>query len=237
MKTILITRPAPAGKALCAAINASGNKAIYFPSINIHPLKISHLPTNADIVIFTSPNAVIHAKMLLPTLANAKIAAIGAGTSLALKQHNINTDICPIDNFNSEGLLALFAMQNINKRNILIIKGAGGRPLLEETLRARGADVSSLLVYERQLPNIAKDALGKLLRENRLDIIVCTSCECLINLTKLTNAADLALLTAQQLLVSSQRIVDTAKRLHFQHKPILTKNAQSETILATLLSE
>lgn len=237
MKTILVTRPAPGGHALCEAIDAAGGHSIYFPTMEIHPIEKPLKKVGAcDIIIFTSPNAVIHANDLLPLANQASVATVGAGTVNTLKQYDITTHICPETQFNSEGLLALPEMQGIKNKDIIIITGIGGRSLLEDTLRTRGANVSTIPVYTRELPDVSPNDVDELLQSNRIDIIVCTSCECLENLTVLAKD-HIDLLRQHQLLVSSERIASLAESLQFQHKAILTLNAQNETIVASLFSE
>ncbi len=237
MKTVLVTRPEPGGQSLCQAIDAAGGQSVYFPTMEIHPLNTQNKTINeCDIIIFTSPNAVIHANTLLDATKKAAVATVGAGTANALKQHNIKTDLCPDKQFNSEGLLELPEMQAVQNKKIVIVKGIAGRPLLEETLRARGANLSTVCVYERKLPVVEQKRLDELFNRTDIDIIVCTSCECLENLFILATN-HVAALRQQQLLVSSDRIARLATSLQFQHKPILTLNAQNETIVSSLFAE
>jgi uroporphyrinogen-III synthase len=55
----------------------------------------------------------------------------------------------------SEGLLALPVLQDVEGQHFLIFRGQGGRELLRETLQARGAKVTVMELYRRELPTAA----------------------------------------------------------------------------------
>jgi len=102
-----------------------------------------------DTIIFISPNAVEHGLNQLQSLSalnsNIQLATIGQGSAKALKSKlGKQPDICPQENFNSEGLLATEAMQNVANKRILIIRGNGGREHLKNVLQQRGAIVEYL---------------------------------------------------------------------------------------------
>lgn len=241
MKTILVTRPAPNGLSLCDAIHARGGKAHYFPVINIEPRMddsskacLSAIDT-FDIIIFISPNAVLYS--IEHIMGETSVAAVGKGTANTLKQHGMETHICPKENFSSEALLAEDAMAFVQGKKILIVRGEGGKTLLADTLSERGAQVSHAIVYERRLPNLPEDALGTLLRNKHIDVIVCTSVEGLQNLVALTAEKDRNILFSHELLVTSPALLSLAPTLGFKPPPILTANAQNETILISLFSE
>jgi uroporphyrinogen-III synthase len=70
----------------------------------------------------------------------------------------------------SEGLLALPQLQVVAQRRIVLVKGPGGRELIADTLRERGAEVIEFNCYRRQyipvaaaidcLANRAAEAVG-----------------------------------------------------------------------------
>src|SRR3990167_7545431 len=81
-----------------------------------------------------------------------KIATVGQGSAKALHELGIAEVIAPAEHFDSEGLLALPELQNVAGWRVLILRGDGGRELLGDTLRARGATVEYAACYRRSKP-------------------------------------------------------------------------------------
>jgi len=86
---------------------------------------------------------------LPPTL---KIATVGQGSAKALRELGIANVIAPTDRFDSEGLLAMPELQNVAGWRAMIFRGEGGRELLGDTLKARGATVEYAACYQRSKP-------------------------------------------------------------------------------------
>lgn len=81
----------------------------------------------------------------------SKLTFIAVGASTAkklLSQHSRVLQAKPSD---SEGILACIAQLKLNKANVAILKGRGGRQLINETLTANGFTVTELDLYERVL--------------------------------------------------------------------------------------
>ncbi len=149
---VLITRPGSAGTELQQQLKTQGFDALLFPMIEIQPCSIEPLPQgfDAEVVIFVSPNAVRYALAKERSFCrNAKIAAVGKGTLACLADYGINVDIVPQQQFNSEGLLLHPDLQQVANKNILIVRGQGGREKLKNELEKRGANVRYLEVYLR----------------------------------------------------------------------------------------
>jgi uroporphyrinogen-III synthase len=81
-----------------------------------------------------------------------KIATVGQGSAKALRELGIANVIAPTERFDSEGLLALPELQNIAGWRVMIFRGDGGRELLGDTLKARGATVEYAACYRRSKP-------------------------------------------------------------------------------------
>lgn len=75
--------------------------------------------------------------------------AVGPTSARAIARVVKRPVSCPWRQHNSDTLLALPELQNVAEQNWLVIRGRGGRELFAETLRARGAKVTHLEVYER----------------------------------------------------------------------------------------
>ena len=81
-----------------------------------------------------------------------RLAAVGAGTANALQAAGYNVTVCPRDEWSSEALLDLPDFQSVAGKHIAIIRGVGGRELIDRTLTERGAQVLPVMAYQRVLP-------------------------------------------------------------------------------------
>jgi uroporphyrinogen-III synthase len=170
------------------------------PLVEIKPINVANnvlqalsTPPLIDWVIFISSNAVnfaLHGNdgKIRELCLNARVAAVGQATANALQRAGIIASAVPEQGFNSEALLAMPQLQPLQGQRCLIIRGVRGRELLAETLRARGATVDYLDVYERQPPSTDPAELIDLLQSKTLDVISITSAEALQNLLAMVPA-------------------------------------------------
>ncbi|HEY0666209.1 MAG TPA: uroporphyrinogen-III synthase [Gallionella sp.] len=220
---IVVTRPRDQAVQLAHRIEQAGATAVLFPLLDICAIpddsalreQIARL-AQFDLAIFISPNAVHYgiaairaAGALPPTL---KIAAVGQGSARALRESGIVNVVVPPERFDSEGLLALPALQDIANQCVLIFRGDGGRELLGDTLRARGATVEYAACYRRGKP--ALDA-GALIAA-RPDAIIVTSSEALVHLWQMLDDAARAALRSTALFVPHPRIAGLAAQQGWQ---------------------
>ncbi|MFZ0219440.1 MAG: uroporphyrinogen-III synthase [Candidatus Aquirickettsiella sp.] len=242
---VLITRPTHQAQDLIAQTQYYRGIPFQFPTLEIIETKnikkvlltIKKLD-EYDFVIFISPNAVFKTAEYIHRFwpswpKDSKIVATGLGTSLALKRYNLPCDNCPEKDFNGLGILELVALQDIKQKKILIIKGQGGRSYLAKGLKARGAQIDNLNVYKRQLPKIDKTNIPN---QEAIDIIICMSHSGLTNLVSLLYPYWRDILFQKQLLVISPRLADSAKKLGFVKRPLISDNANHAAILQTLFS-
>jgi len=197
---IAITRPADQARKLAALITEAGGTAILFPLITITPLDdysqfnavISNID-QYDWAIFISSNAVQNA---MPRLIeqgipkNLKFAAIGPVTAKELASFGITSALTPKDKFDSEALLALPDMLDVAGKKIIIFRGVGGREVLAETLKSRGALVTFAECYQRSNPQTDCKLLERLWNEKKLHGIVITSSEAMRHLLDLTGSSE-----------------------------------------------
>ncbi len=197
---IAITRPIDQAKKLAALITEAGGTPILFPLIEIAPLAdYSQFETiisgidSYDWAIFISSNAVQNG---MPRLLKAgvppslKFAAIGPVTATELQCFGVKDVLIPQDRFDSESLLALPEMTNVFSKKILIVRGVGGRDVLAETLKARGAHVTFAECYQRINPQTNCNLLAQLWADKKLHGIVVTSSEAMRHLLDLAGDAD-----------------------------------------------
>lgn len=230
---VLVTRPAHQADTLCRLIEEAGGRAIRFPVLAIAPPHDMTVPlatvarlAQYELAIFVSPNAVeygldlIEAQGGLP--AGLRLAVVGEGSARALRARlGRGPDLQPTERYDSEGLLALPELQQVAGWRVVIFRGDGGRELLGQTLRERGAAVEYAEVYRRERPSADAQALAAQLAAGAVDIVTVTSSEGLRNLLELagvTNAAQLKLLP---LVVVSERTAGLAKDLGFVQPAVI----------------
>lgn len=237
---VLVTRPEEEGVLLCDEIRQLGGQAFHLPTIKIvpsnEPLTASELEglIAAHFLIFISRHAVrLSLSKIQPT--QAKIIAIGGGTASALMKAGIEPDIVP-SIWSSEGVLNLPCLEAIRGKTIGIVKGEGGRPLLEETLLSRGAQVFSLTVYKRIIPPLDVTPFLTRLQAGEMNAIVCTSFESIKNLERMVGESAWSYVQKMPLVVLSQRIKILAHDLGFRTIWVAA-HANHEAILKILIQE
>ena len=101
-------------------------------------------------VLFTSPAAVRAAAALQPLgmIGTGDWIAVGAGTAAALRRAGVPRVHAPA-RMDSEGLLALPALNDIDGSAVGLVTAPEGRGVLAPALAARGAHVLRADVYER----------------------------------------------------------------------------------------
>jgi len=238
-KGVLVTRAAHQAAGLCGLIEASGGRPIVFPCLEIGSPRDPDsardlLGQRWDLAVFISPNAVRHALDLLggDRLQARHIAAVGEATARALSDAGVPADLLPEQRFDSEGLLALPGLQRMQGRSVVIIRGEGGRPLLGDSLRARGAKVGYAEVYRRLRP--ATDPAPLLGRwDDEVDIVTATSAEVLDNLVAMLGEAGWPRLRSTPLVVISERMAERANGLGFR-QVLLASGADDASLLRSL---
>ncbi|HEU0188768.1 MAG TPA: uroporphyrinogen-III synthase [Gallionella sp.] len=238
---ILVTRPRDQAVLLAQRIEQEGGIPLLFPLLEIAPVEntktlheqVSRL-VKFSLAVFISPNAVKYgiaairaAGALPPTL---KIATIGQGSAKALHELGIANVIAPTERFDSEGLLAMPELQNIAGCRVMIFRGDGGRELLGDTLRSRGATVEYAACYRRSKPQWNASALLKAAP----DAITVTSSEALGHLWKMLNKAQCDSIRGIPLFVPHKRIADLAHQQGW-HQVRLTGSGD-EGLLSDLIA-
>jgi uroporphyrinogen-III synthase len=199
---IVVTRPVDQATDIYDAIYYHGGKAMLFPLIAISPLEdyrefeltIAKLE-EADWAIFISTNAVDNA---LPRILkkfgnvpeNLKFAAIGHQTAKELSLYGVHNVLTPHTRFDSETLLALAEMHDVANETVIIFRGVGGRDVLAETLKERGANVVFAECYRRTNPQTDTQLLNRFWQQGQLDAIIVTSSEAMRNLLEMAGESE-----------------------------------------------
>ncbi len=222
--SVAVTRPAAQAEALCLLLEQHGAQVIRLPLQSIEPVRQSlqlerelGAAQDADVWIFTSANAVRHARGLFGARWPLTIA-VGPATATALSSLGAPTVVVPVQH-NSEGILALPELQNVRDQRIALISGEGGRDSIENTMRARGAQLQRLAVYRRVNLPYAPEHLQTSLAAAQA--IVVTNGEALQQLVTRMPESGLSALLATQLVVPSQRVVEQASKLGFTVAPLV----------------
>ncbi|MCQ8879609.1 uroporphyrinogen-III synthase [Pseudoalteromonas shioyasakiensis] len=153
MPHILITRPQGKGAELAQQLEQLGYQATLFPVLEINYLEPSSEQLtpllNADKIIFISQDAVNALLALKPEInTKAQFYAVGEQTAEAVWQAFGVRAAVPKQH-DSEGLLALKSLQQVEGQNIVLVKGKDGRPTIAQQLKQRQAFLNSLVVYQR----------------------------------------------------------------------------------------
>ena len=161
---LLVTRFAPHAQRLTDLLNKQGIFAIAQPLLAVqktdefdNPRKL--LANFYDYIIAVSPNAVDYTDQALAGInwPQTNYLAVGKGTQTKLKIATAQNVVVPKRCFDSEGLLDLPALSDLQGKHILIVRGVGGRELLCDTLTKRGAVVDYYQPYQRVAIELSGD--------------------------------------------------------------------------------
>jgi uroporphyrinogen III methyltransferase / synthase len=164
-RRIVVTRARPQASALAARLREFGADVIEAPAIRTEPLA-ADVPDLAgyDLLVATSPNGVreLFARLAeqgrdARALAGTTVAAMGPGTARAFREHGIDADVVP-ERSVAEGMVE--ALAGIQVGRTLIARGREGRDVLPDALRARGAEVDILVLYETVPEALGPEALA-----------------------------------------------------------------------------
>jgi uroporphyrinogen-III synthase len=241
---VLVTRPAHQASTLCGLIEQQGWQAIRFPTLEIVAVDNRRIRQQLETIndwdwlIFISTNAVNFALATnngkIDAFKACSIAAVGKATEKALISAGLTVDLTPENNFNTEGLLATEAMQQLNDQNCLIVRGVGGRETLAHRLCERGATVDYMEVYSRELPVVDQSNVEVMLKSKALDIITITSGDALKNLVIMIGTELAEDLFSVPLIVISNRIKQLAEESGFKTIAV-TDNPSDTAIIKTVV--
>lgn len=241
--TVLVTRPRAQSARLAALVAEAGGTPLLLPALEIEPIELDAAsrkqlaPDSHDWTIYTSANAVLHSVRQLPRPTRSKIAAIGRATARALREQDLNVQALPPGTSESEGLLALDAFARPDGLRILIVKGAGGRRLLQEELARRGAEVETVEVYRRVRARPDEAILHELVRacgRSRV-VVAATSAETLDALLEIVPEARVPRLLDTTLVVPGERVAAAARDRRWRGPLIVAASAEDSTMVAALV--
>ncbi len=257
---VVITRPAAQAKHWAEALTAAGFQSTTLNLLEIVPVNnedqvraVKNKILDFDLyqkAIFVSQNAVEFGMQWIedywpqvPT--GIDFFAVGTTTANKLADYGVLvTDLAVSANsgMTSEDLLRAPGLQQVEGEKIIIFRGCGGRGLMADELRKRGAWVDYCELYQRQLPARAETQLQALARQisaaEQQYLLSVHSGESLENLLqivpRLMPASQTALLDLP-LLVPGQRIAAQAKAAGFS-RIVCALNATDVAMTQALVS-
>ncbi|RDE18191.1 uroporphyrinogen-III synthase [Motiliproteus coralliicola] len=248
---ILVTRPAHQADPLCRRLQQLGAEPIRFPLLKIAETDPSapHYPLlkqqfldldNYQAVIFVSANAARLGydwiDQYWPQLPiRIDWLAVGSATADCLSKLGIQPSSGD-GRMDSETLLQLPQLQQVQGQRILICRGSGGRELLAETLRGRGAQVDLAELYRREIPEYDATEIESIIYKSSASAMLVSSGEALSNLINLTqpHGGGVGQLAETPLVVPSQRVAELAKQNKFNHIRVAA-NATDDAMIDVLM--
>ncbi|KZN63169.1 hypothetical protein N473_17215 [Pseudoalteromonas luteoviolacea CPMOR-1] len=241
-----ITRPQGKGEALATELAKSHLSALCTPVLKLCSVQASPQQLlsacDADILIFISQDAVLNFAsqiqadgLSLPS--TCQIFAVGTQTADTVSEYLSRRAKVP-KRQDSEGLMALAELEEVQDLSVVIIKGRGGRTHIAKTLKARGARLSTCNVYERIAVQSSSDDWLDLWRAAKIDGIVVTSNAAVDAIFNTQEAANQAWLQTCMYVVVSER---TAQHLKIQYKitdtQIVVSSGASNDALAQTIGD
>jgi uroporphyrinogen III methyltransferase/synthase len=183
---VLVTRPPHQAAALATPLEALGARVTAVPAIAIRPVA-DHAPLDRaldalatyDWLTFTSVNAVDlfferlgERAMRVPD--PVKVAAIGPSTAAALAERGVAVKVVPPE-YRAESLLDAMLAAGAGGKRVLLPRARVAREVLPEGLRAAGATVDVLPLYDAVPPEPGRDRLREIFDGPGIDVVTFTS--------------------------------------------------------------
>jgi uroporphyrinogen-III synthase len=239
---VLVTRPRMQATELVNAVENAGGTAFCFPVLEIVPFEaldirnsVAHLG-KPDIVIFVSRNAVEHG---IEFTDGGRIAVIGPATAQAVSAAGRVVDIAPAEGFDSEHLLAEPELRDVAGKRVRIIRGTDGRELLADTLKARGARVEYLSVYERRPPHLTAETradIERRWRSGHINVVTVMSVQSFDNLVSLLPEWCVAQLEETPLVTPAARVIKEVLGRFPASRPILAPGPGADEMIQAIIA-
>jgi uroporphyrinogen III methyltransferase/synthase len=215
-RTVAVTRARAQASGLARSLRELGARVVQAPVVRTQTLAGPALdPAPYDLICVTSANAAdeLFARLAAAgldarALAGARIASIGPGTTSALARHGIAADIVP-ERFVAEGLVQ--ALAGVPVSHALVARARGGRDVLPDALRAGGAEVDVLDLYETVVEPLSAETLAQ---TRTADYVTFTSASTVRNLLDALARSDGGALSAHSRVVSIGPVTSEALREH-----------------------
>ena len=220
----MVTRPAGQAAHFATALTEAGAIPVLYPVLEISDIEdtgpvldVAIRLDTFDLAVFVSPNAIEKAlALILPRRswpAGLRVAALGKSSERELARNGICDVISPPLRFDSEALLELPELIDVRGKRVIIFRGDGGREVLGDTLKSRGASIEYVSCYRRTRPQLDPAPLLKLWEVGQLDAVTLTSSEGLRNFHDMIGRLGQAWLKKTPAFVPHVRIAEQAQAL------------------------
>ncbi|KAF7787577.1 uroporphyrinogen-III synthase [Pseudoalteromonas rubra] len=238
---LAITRPAGKGTLLGEQLEAQGISCDCTPVLELVKLPVSETELapimEAEQLIFISQDAVYYLAQHQPTFSpDCQFFAVGEKTAAAIDACFDRRAIVP-EQHDSEGLLALPALQQIEDNRVVVVKGRGGRTLINKMLKQRGARVSHCVVYERIPAATGSDIWLDHWQRQGIDGIVITSNAAIDAIFNTQQSELLNWLSSRRFYLVSQRSAEYLREQYaIKDKQIaISAGADNDALLACIM--
>ena len=235
MKRVVVTRSVEDVDRLAERLTSDGHLPVKLPLLAIEALQssldIDNLPLTTTAIIYTSVNAVRYgfdAISQATTNEGLLTIAVGAKTRDALSKKGVLAKFPARED--SEGILALLESLDQSPTHVLLVKGQGGRDLIETRLDRLGIHLTIIECYRRVWPDVPQANFLSAVSIESPSIIHVASGETLNRLTDLCWAHGVDALDAHTLVLPSQRVANQARELGWQSR-IVADGAGDEALL------
>ena len=241
--TVAVTRARTQASGLARELEVLGASVIQAPVIRAQAIDATGPaldPTPYDLICLTSANAVhalfdrlddgVHPRGDARALARARIAAIGPGTARALAEHGVLADVLP-ERFVAESLVE--ALAEVHVKRALIARAREAREVLPDALRARGAEVDVLALYETVAEPLAPHTLRAVCQA---DYVTFTSSSTVRFLLAAAGSAGAALSPSTRI-VSIGPVTSEALHEHGLQAHVEAESHDVEGVVAALLAD
>lgn len=179
---VLVTRPAHQASGLLDRIAEAGGQPLACPVLVIEwredEAVRSHIGQleSGDWLVAVSPNAVDALRRLRETgefpTKELRYAAVGRGTADALEKAGFPVTAMPRSGEGAAALLDSPDFRDLAGRRVAIVRGEGGRRILDEGLIAAGAEVLGLSLYRRVPRPPEPNRLATWMEQDVLDLVM-----------------------------------------------------------------
>ena len=244
--TVLVTRAPHQAGPLCELIEQANGIAVRFPATVIREVQnLSKLESavanveQADKIIFVSPNAVEFGLKVLKTHAihiapQAEILAVGPGTANRLREQGLVVSGIPLNQFNSDGLLRLPQLVQVNGQKVVVFRGEGGRERLHDRLVALGARVDYVECYQRSLPEQIDAGAMTMWRKGEIDVVTLTSNTAADHLLQILSPSDHDLFKRALIATVSTRIEQYCRQLGCAGQILVSASPVDEALVSRI---
>lgn len=238
---VLVTRPGQQGRELCHQLSQAGISSYHQPVIEILPTEqlngLEGALSQFDIIIAVSQHAVVATDTYLQKSGHKwpntpLYLGVGQKTAQVLsKASHQKVDYPQVSD--SEHLLQLTSLQSVANKKVLILRGNGGRELIFDILKRRGANVEYRQVYKRENLAFRSELLVPIWQNEPIKQLVITSSEQLRYFVSQLDSNQLNWVLTLHLYVPSERIAQQAREVGFQ--AVTNTSSASNTVLLAAL--